>query len=564
MNLLTDLKPTSSALRVMPLGGLGEIGMNCMLFEFDGEIIMVDCGQMMPDEEMLGVDYVIPDITYLLERPSALKAILLTHAHEDHVGALPYILPQFGKMPPVYGSRFTIALLKEKFREHGFAPDFHELEARVPVDITKNFSLEPIAVTHSMINAFAFAIRTPVGTVIHSGDFKIDPNPPDGVAFDHYAFAKYAEQDDGVLLLMSDSTNSDRTGSCPSEIEVIPGIRRILREAEGTVIISTFASSLHRIQTVLNLAAECGREVVSVGLNMQRNIRVASELGLIDIPCDYSDEPRRANRIAPHKKLILCTGSQGEPMSSLSRMSNSSHRDISVSQGDTIVLSARIIPGNEVPIFRMANRLSRLGANVITESMARIHVSGHAYRDEMKHLINLTDPAYLVPVHGEYRHLHSHAALARELHFEDDEIFVLENGDCLELDGESAEVIGKIPHGRTLVDGKGIDDVNEVVLRDRHFLSQDGMVVAIVGMDRETGDVLSGPEIITRGFVHVDESAEQLDALKQQVLDAVLAMPVHRRTDFGELQQEIKRTIRRSIKKDLNRFPVVLPVVMEL
>ncbi len=561
---LADLPPSSDVVRVMPLGGLGEIGMNCSLFECNGEVIMLDCGQMMPDEEMLGVDYVIPDVSFLADNKDRLKAIIITHAHEDHIGALPFILPEFPGVP-VYASGLTIALLKEKLREHRLSPNFHELHPREVVRLSEMFEVEPISVTHSMIDALAFAIRTPAGVIIHSGDFKMDSNPPDGVAFDHYAFARYAEErEDGVLLLMSDSTNVNRRGSCPSEMEVIPGLEAIFRSSEKTIIISTFASSLHRIQNVLNLAAQYNRTVIALGLNMERNIRIASGLDALDIPCRYIDDPRMVDSVPREERLILCTGSQGETMSSLSRIALDSHRDCHIEEGDVVVLSARIIPGNEGGIYRMINHLSRRGARVITESTAFIHVSGHAYRDDMKHLINLTNPKFFVPVHGEFRHLREHTKLAQEQGLLPEETFLIENGDCLELTAESATVIGKIPHGRVLVDGKGIGDVDEVVLRDRHYLSQDGMIVVIIGIDHESGEMLSGPEIVARGFAASDDIEESLDRLKNLVVDAFEEMDAESRTEQSEVQATIKRALRRHIKKENRRFPIIMPVVMEL
>jgi ribonuclease J len=559
-----DLDRSTDKVHVMPLGGLGEIGMNCLLLECGGEILMIDCGQMMPDEEMLGVDYVIPDMAFLEGREDRLKGIVLTHAHEDHVGALPYVLPLFPDVP-VFAGELTVALLKEKLREHGLAPKFRTVRPRELFRVGEHFEVEPITVTHSIIDAVGLAVRTPVGVIVHSGDFKIDPNPPDGVAFDHYAFAKYAEQtDEGVLLLLSDSTNVDRRGSCPSEMEVLPGLEGIFRSTENALIISTFASSLHRIQNVLNLAAQYDREVVALGLNMERNIRIASAIEAIDVPCRYHDDSRMARRVPRHKRLILCTGSQGEAMSSLARMAIGTHRDAEVEEGDVVVLSARRIPGNESAIYRAINHLSRRGARVIHEGMALIHVSGHAYRDDMKHMINLTNPKYFVPVHGEYRHLHAHCALAQEQGFLPEETFLLSNGDCLQLSCEGARVLGKIPHGRVLVDGKGIGDVDEAVLRDRRYLGEDGMVVIILGIDHESGEVLSGPEIVARGFVPGEDEAETLGPLKDVVLEAYEAMPEESRTIHTEVQAALKRAVRRHIKNTNRRFPVIIPVVMEL
>lgn len=561
---LDRLPSRAGRMHYVPMGGVGEIGMNCSLFEYDGEMVLVDCGQKMPDEEMLGIDYVIPDLEYVYANKERLLAIVITHAHEDHVGALPYVLPRLEGVP-VYASDFTAALLKEKMREHGLKPNFQPLRPREQVKLSESIQVEPIAVTHSMIDAMAIALRTPLGVVIHSGDFKIDPSPPDGVAFDHYSFARFAEEEDGgVLLLLSDSTNVSRAGACPSETEVTPGLEAIFRGAgENALIISTFSSSMHRLQTVLNLAGKYGREVVACGLNMERNIRVASRLGALDLPPSYHDDPRAARRIPREKLLILCTGSQGEPQSSLARMAVGNHRDIQVQDGDIVVLSARMIPGNEGGIYRMINHLARRGARVIHEKMAPIHVSGHGYRDDMRHLLNLTNPRYFSPVHGEFRHLKEHCRLAHEQGLERDEIFLLEDGVILQIDEERTEVIGKLPHGRVLVDGKGIGDVDEVILRDRRYLSQDGTLVAIVGVDHETGELLSGPEIVVRGF-SLGEEEDAIKRLSNVVVEAWEELDAEARTEKTEVQASIKRALRRYIKNEARRFPVILAIVMEL
>ncbi len=560
---LDELQARKGTIRVMPLGGLGEIGMNCTLIESEGDLILMDCGQMMPEEEMLGVDYVIPDMEVLRGHEGRLKGIVLTHAHEDHIGALPYVLPVLGDVP-IHGSGLTIALLREKLKEHGLTPKLVEYHPREAFRIGA-FELEPISVTHSIIDAFAFAIRTSAGVIVHSGDYKMDPNPPDGVAFDTYALARYAEEDeDGVLLLLSDSTNVHRRGSCPSEMEVLPGLEAIFRESESAIVLSTFASSLHRIQNVLNLAAKYGREVIPLGLNMERNIRIASGLDLIEIPCVYHENARGAMQVPRHKRLILCTGSQGESRSSLSRIAFGTHRDAAVEEGDVVILSARIIPGNESAIYRMINHLSRRGARVITESMSLIHVSGHAYRDDMKHMINLTNPRFFTPVHGEFRHLREHCKLAQDQGLLPEETLLLENGDCLELTSDSAVVTGKVPHGRVLVDGMGIGDVDDTVLRDRHYLSQDGMLVVIIGVDHESGEMLSGPEIVMRGIPLGDEGENSLDRLKELVVEAFEETDPETRTEHAEVQATIKRALRRHIKKQNRRFPIIMPVVMEL
>lgn len=563
---LTDQKPREGKLRVMPLGGLGEIGMNCCLFEYNGEMVIIDCGQMMPDEEMLGVDYVIPDMSYVAERRDRLQAIILTHAHEDHVGALPYVLPQVGEDIPVYGSELTVAIQREKMREHGVQPNFKVFEAGGDYKAGRYFSFEPLSVTHSIIDAFAIALKTPVGTVVHSGDFKIDPAPTDGVPFDFAGFARQAaEDDDGVLLLLSDSTNADRKGTCPSESLVIPTLRRLLREATGQTIVSCFASSLHRIQTFLNLAEELDLVVFAAGLNMQRNIRVASAIGAIDIPCVYIPDAERATEYPNEKRLILTTGSQGEPMAGLTRMALGSHRFVTLEPGDTVILSTRLIPGNEKPIYRMINHLMRRGARVFYQgNTPEVHVSGHAYQDEMKHMMNLTNPRYFVPVHGEFRHLKAHAGLAAEIGLMEDEIFTLENGDCLELDRTEARITGKIPHGRVFVDGKGIGDVEEFVLRDRQYLSKDGVVMVMLSVDRESGDVLGGPFIHSRGFMSEEDGAALNQEMADVVLDAYHAVGPESKEESPVVQAAVKKALKTFIKQRTRRFPVILPVVMEV
>ncbi len=565
--LLESLEPKDGVLRVIPLGGIGEIGMNCYLYEYAGELLLVDCGQMMPDEELLGVDYVIPDVTYLAERSDRLVGIVLTHAHEDHVGALPYVLPSLPDTVPVYGSELTIALQREKIREHGLKPNFKAFAARQKLSLGSHFLVEPLAVTHSIIDAFALAITTPVGTAIHSGDYKMDPAPMDGVSFDFHAFSRYAEgPEEGVLVLLGDSTNANRVGMCPSESIVAPTLSRLIREAKGQIILSCFASSLHRIQLVLNIAAVEGRVVFPAGLNMERNIRVAAALEALDVPCQLESDPDKAKNYPPEKRLFLTTGSQGEALSGLSRIALGSHRSITLQPGDTVILSARLIPGNEKAIYRLINHFARHGARVhYPGNTPDVHVSGHAYRDEMRHLINLVNPRYLVPMHGEYRHLRAHAELAEELGMLPEEIFVLENGDCLEINSAGdAEIIGRVPHGRVFVDGKGIGDVEDLVIRDRRFLSEDGVVLVMLSVDRETGEVLGGPYLHTRGFVSEELEGPLLDEAAGVVLDAYRSTAPEEQEESAVVQATVKKALRGFLKKQTRRFPVILPVIMEI
>lgn len=549
-------------LRLIPFGGCGEIGMNCMGIEYEDQILLVDCGQMFPDEEMLGVDYVIPDLRYVAQRADRVQAIVITHAHEDHVGALPYVLPNFPGVP-VYGTELTIAMLKEKMKEHHLdrTTNWQVYEPRQRVELGV-FTVEPIAVTHSIIDAVALAIETPAGVIVHSGDYKIDPSPPDGLIFDHYAFSRFGEG--GVLVLASDSTNVERTGSSPSERTVIPTLERLIREAPRQVILATFASSLHRIQTVLNLAARLDKTVFITGLNMERNIRIAAEVGAIEIPCRFVDDIRLINDTPPEKRIILTTGSQGEPLSALSRMALDDHRHVHLEPNDTVILSSRIIPGNERSIYRMINHFAKRGARIFHEKNEHVHVSGHAYSDDMRHLINLVNPRYIVPIHGEYRHLVAHRELAIGMGYSEKDTFLIEDGNTLEVRDGVARKGAAVPCGRILVDGKGIGDVGEVVLRDRYHLSQDGMVVVVLGIDHHTGEIVAGPDILARGFIYEDAGAEILARSKEIVVEAYDECIKEAREEGDVVQSSIKRALRKFFKQETARFPVIMPIVMEV
>ncbi len=549
-------------LRLIPFGGCGEIGMNCHAVEYEDQILLIDCGQMFPDEEMLGVDYVIPDLQYVIRRSDRVQAILLTHAHEDHVGALPYVLPQFPGVP-VYGAELTIAMMKEKLREHHLdrTTNWQVYEPRQRIELGV-FTVEPLAVTHSIIDAVALAIETPAGVVIHSGDYKIDPSPPDGLLFDHYALSRYGEQ--GVLVLAADSTNVDRPGASPSERSVIPALDRLIREAPRQVIVATFASSLHRIQTVLNLTAKHDRTVFVTGLNMERNIRIAAEIGAIEIPCRFVDDIRSLGDTPPEKRLILTTGSQGEPLSALSRMALDDHRHVKVEPDDTVILSSRIIPGNERSIYRMINHFAKRGAHIFHENNSQVHVSGHAYSDDMRSLINLVNPRYVLPIHGEYRHLAAHRDLAVGMGFSPDEVFVVEDGQPLELRNGEAKVGEAIPCGRILVDGKGVGDVGDVVLRDRFHLSQDGTVVVVLAVDRQSGEIVAGPDILARGFIYEDAGSEIITRARAIAIEAFEGCERESREEWEVVKTAIKRALKKYFKQETARFPVILPVVLEI
>ncbi|MBI1894838.1 MAG: ribonuclease J, partial [Candidatus Rokubacteria bacterium] len=495
--------PPEPAVRVIPLGGLGEIGLNMMLIESGDDLLAVDCGLMFPDDEMLGIDYVIPDFSYLLAKREALRGVVLTHGHEDHIGALPYLLREAN--PPVYGTPLTLALARERLREHDLAEtaDLRPIKPRDVIELG-SFRIEVIRVTHSIVDGIGLGINTPVGILVHTGDFKLDPSPVDGEPPDYHKLAELGER--GVLLLMSDSTNVDRPGHTPSEREVGRALEEIFKKASGRVILATFASHIHRIQQVLELAARFGKKVALLGMSMVTNVRLAEELGVIKIPEGVLTSLEELAALPSDRQVVISTGSQGEPHSAIALMAAGEHRQVSIEEGDLVILSARIIPGNERHVTRTINELFRKGAEVLWEDVAFVHVSGHACQEDLKLMINLTRPKYFIPVHGERRHLVYHARLAYSVGIPKEHVFVIEDGMGAELTKSSARVIGRFPAGRVLVDGKGIGDVGAIVLRDRQLLAESGMVVVALTVDRQTGQLVAGPEIVSRGFVYVKES----------------------------------------------------------
>jgi ribonuclease J len=547
-------------LKIIPLGGLGEFGLNMMLVEYGDAAIAIDCGLMFPSADLLGIDLVIPDVSYLIERRDKLKAIVLTHAHEDHVGALPFILEHFNV--PIFGSRLTLGLLANKLREHDLEDtvDIRQITAGAPWEVAP-FRIEGIRVTHSLMDCLALAVETPIGTVIHTGDFKIDNTPMEGEMFDFQRFAAYGEK--GVLLLMSDSTNVERTGHTPSEREVGSNLEQIIQSSTGKVLVSTFSSSIPRIQQVVEISERSDRRVVLSGRSMIRNSQVAAELGYLHLPRSTMTESDRWQDLPESRLTFLTTGSQGEPLSALHRIALNDHKNIKITPGDTVILSSKFIPGNEKTISNLIDHLYRRGAEVHYEKVSEIHVSGHASQEELKIMLQLTRPRYFVPIHGEYRHLVRHRRLAQEVGIPAENCFILEDGDVLELSAHSAQKTTPVQVGKVFVDGKGVGDVGDIVIRDRRHLSEDGMVLAVMAIHQQSGELVAGPDMISRGFMSAEESEEVLEHAKKVVLETLGGMNRETRTDPAELKEEVRRALRRFFRKKLERHPVVLPYIIE-
>ncbi|OGW48561.1 MAG: ribonuclease J [Nitrospirae bacterium RBG_19FT_COMBO_42_15] len=548
-------------LSIIPLGGLGEIGLNMMLFEYGDDIIVVDAGLMFPEEEMLGVDIVIPDITYLKERKDKIRGIIITHGHEDHIGALPYILREINV--PIYATPLTIGLIKGKLKEHKL-DETSELISVKPRQIIELgcFIVEFIRVTHSIVDGVGLGITTPVGRIVHTGDFKLDQTPVDGELLDFHKFSEYGDK--GTLALLSDSTNSEREGYTLSEKEVGKAIERVFGTAKKRIILATFASNIHRIQQVIDAAVKFDRKVILNGRSIINNAQVALDLGYLKMPEKTWIKLDEMKNYSPDKIAIITTGSQGEPMSSLARMAVNEHKDVQIEEGDTVVLSSRVIPGNEKAISRIINHLFRRGANVIYEDVSDIHVSGHASQEEQKLMMCLVRPKFFVPIHGEYRHLIYHARLAETLGISKDNIFILEDGDVLELNGDAAVKKEKVQAGRVFVDGKVIGDVGNIVLRDRMRLGTDGIIVVFVGIEKMTGKVVTGPDIVTRGFVFEEESQELIEEMKRVVSDLLGQLEQELMADWVLVKTKVRNTLKKYLIKKMDRKPMIIPIIIEL
>ena len=549
-------------LKLIPLGGLGEFGMNCMAIRWQDDIIVIDAGLMFPEEELLGVDIVVPDISYLTDNRDKVRAILLTHGHEDHIGGLPWILSELNV--PVYGTEFTLALVEGKLEEHDLLDDADLIEMMPGKRLTLGpFSIMPIRVTHSLVDCVALAIHTPVGVILHTGDFKIDLSPPDNRPFDLHAFAELGKQ--GVLCLLQDSTNVDRSGYTPSERAVRPRLDEIFSQATQKVFFSCFSSSIHRIRLAMELAHQHGRKVAIVGRSIDNSTEIAQDLGYLDLPQGLVINPGQIKDTPANKLLILISGTQGEPMSALSRAAVDNHKYAHIDAGDTVLLSSRVIPGNEKSIYRMIDHLERRDADVIYDDghSGLIHVSGHGSQEELRLMINLVRPKFFIPIHGDYRHLKRHAELAGSMGVVEKAI-LLEDGDVLELDKGSAAKTGKITVGRVCIDsgGASTDVVEDIVIRDRKHLSEDGIVLPIIQINKRTGRLENAPEIVMRGTAIAEEG---LIAEARQVVQRTLdGSSTEEKADYGVIKEKIRTDLKRYIQKSTSRRPLIMPVILEI
>ena len=552
----------NDSLRIIPLGGLGEIGKNMTAVEYRGKIVVLDCGVEFPRDEMLGIDLVIPDIRWLLGRRDDVLGFVITHGHEDHQGALPFVLKQLNK--PVYGSRFTLALIKSKLDEHGLLKvvDLNEVSESSKLRLGP-FDLSFVAVSHSVPDALSIVLGTELGALVLTGDYKFDHTPIDGRITDVNTFAQLGQQ--GVLVLLGDSTNVEAAGSTASESIVGQAFHQIFAEAEGRVIVASFASHIHRVQQAIRIAHLHGRKFAVSGRSMQKNVNIARNLGYLEVPEGSMIKLTEIDDYRPEEILILATGSQGEPLSALTRMAFDDHPQVGLHEGDTVVISARAIPGNEVSVMTTVNRLLKSGATVIYGEGSGVHVSGHAAQEDLRMMLNLLRPQYFVPVHGEYRHQHFHAELARQSGVREEDIFILENGDVLELDAENGEIVDKVPTGMVFVDGFELGDAEGLVLRDRQQLAGDGILIAVVTVDAQNGDSVAPPELVARGFLHDDERLQEVLHECAATLDGLM-------DELGAVHVTGQRLIREDIKEKLaelvfartRRRPLIMPVVVEV
>lgn len=555
-------KNSSKPIKIVPLGGLGEVGKNITLYEYDGDMLLVDCGMTFPDEDTPGVDSVIPDFTYVLENRDKIKGLVVTHGHEDHIGAIPYLLKQFNI--PIYATRLTIGLISGKLKEHKLLGDakLNEVADGKIISVGK-FNVEFIHVNHSIPDAVGFAISCAAGTVVHMGDFKIDTTPIDDKVIDIARFAELGKS--GVLALLSDSTNAERPGYTSSERLVGESFSNLFKKAEGhRIVVATFSSNIHRIQQIIDEAARCKRKVAVSGRSMINVVNVASELGYLTVPSGVLVDIDTIKNYSPHELVVITTGSQGEPMSALTRMATNEHRQVEIAPGDMIIISATPIPGNEKLVSRVVNELMKRGANVVYEKMYDVHVSGHACQEEQKLILSIVKPKYFIPVHGEQKHLYKHAQLAYAMGIDYKNVVIASNGNVIELSNTGIKCSETVPAGRVLVDGLGVGDVGSIVLRDRKHLAEDGIILVNVAIDSITREVVSGPDIVSRGFVYVKESDELMTELNNVVCNVLEDCYVKNIRDWNTIKTRIKDSVAKFLYSRTHRSPMVLPVIMEI
>jgi ribonuclease J len=554
---------SGKTLSLIPLGGIREIGKNISVVEYGEDILVIDAGIAFPDENQLGIDLVIPDITYLEENKERVRGIVLTHGHEDHIGALPYVLPVLDV--PVYGTKLTIGLVKRKLEEH-------RLLKKAKLNVVQPgqrssiklgpFQVEWIRINHSIPDGCALAIHTPTGIILHTGDFKIDPTPIDGRLTDLPRLGQLGQE--GVLVMICDATNAERPGYTPSEKVVGETLDAVFASTKGRLLIATFASNIHRLQQVISTAARYGRRVGIVGRSMRNNVAVAEELNYLDVPKGILIELDEANQLPDDQVVLITTGSQGEPMAALTLMANQEHRQVQIKPGDTVLFSATAIPGNERLVSRTIDNLFRLGANVIYGKTSQVHVSGHASQDELKLMLNLVKPAFLIPFHGEYRHLTAFKQVAQEVGISSERVIMPELGERLEVGPQEIIRRKKVPAGPVLIDGLGIGDVGNIVLRDRQALAENGILLAVVVMEKETGKFIAGPDLITRGFIYVRESEEMLEAARQQVVQELAAIEKKGITDWSQIKTRLRQVLSEYFYTEIARQPIILPIIIEV
>lgn len=550
-----------SRLRVIPLGGLDEVGKNMTVLEFGNDMIVIDAGIMFPDDDHPGIDLILPDYSYIVKRKDKLRGIVITHGHEDHTGALPFLLKDLGAPVPVLGTKLTLGLIKNKLEEHKIKkPKLREVKAGGHVTLG-TFGLDFFAVNHSIPDGVGVNVRTPVGNVLHTGDFKLDQTPIDGRITDFAALSKFGKQ--GIMLLLSDSTNAETKGTTRSEAEVGHALREHIAEADQRVIVASFASHIHRLQQVCDAAVNNGRKVAVTGRSMLQNTKVARELGYLHIDEENIIDAFEMGNMPAKDVVVLCTGSQGEPLSALARIANGDHRTISVEEGDTVIISASPVPGNEKAVSRVINRLAKAGANVLHKGNADVHVSGHAASEDLKMMLNLTQPEYFVPIHGETRHMAAHARHALAVGIPKEYIFVLDNGDCLEIDEDGAHIAERVESGVVYVDGMSVGDVGHVVLRDRQHMSQDGLISIVAAIDRKSGKQVGDPEIVTRGIV-ISEDDELAKEIRGRVVKALAKTSGEGATDQGVIKRVIRESVGQLVWERLRRRPMIISVLMEV